>query len=167
MVVRTERAQGEIGLRSQNEHEEGVLERHVATQEAQPDGDRDECDGNGRQELKDQGGKEGEPQRRQRGRAVAVGDGSDGAGPGLGPSEDLEGGHSLYDVEEVPGEALQRRMRIIVDPAGRSDQRHEERDQREADRDERSTDPIGAGDDTDEATGTMTARNSWGRYRAK
>ena len=151
MVVRTECTKGQIGLRSQDEHEEGVLERHVPPQEAEPDGDRHECDRNGCQELKDQGREEGEPERRHGRRAVAVGHGSDGAGLGLGSSEDLQRGEPRHDVEEVPGQALQgahAHRRSI--PRGAPDQRHEERDEGKAHCDERGADPIGPGHHADD-----------------
>ncbi len=154
VVVGAEGAEREVGLGSEDEHEERVLEAHVPAEEAQAHGHGDERHRHGGQQLEYQGGEEGQPQRRHGGRAVAVRHRCDRSGLGLRPSEHLEGGQPGHDVEEVAGQLLQRSHAgggAVL--GGGADERHEERDQREADRDQGGADPVRAGDDADDRDG--------------
>ena len=143
VVVGAERPQGQVGLRREHQHEERVFEGHVPTEQAQADGDRDERDRHRGEQFEDQRRQEGQAQRGHRGRPVAIGDRGDRPGLGLGTTEDLERGQSRHDVEEVPGQLLERPHAgggAVL--RGGSDERHEERDQGKADRDQDGADPV-------------------------
>ena len=136
VVVGAERPERQVGLGSEDEHEERVVEREVPPSRRRPTRDGDQRHRDGGQELEDERGQEGEAERRHGGGAVAIGHVRDGAGLCLGPPEDLERGQPGHHVEEVPGQLVERPH------AGRgaalrrgAHQGHEERDQRKADRD--------------------------------
>ena len=107
MVVGAQRPQRQVGLGGQDEHEQCVAEGNVPAEEAQPDGHRDQRHRDRGQQLKNEGGQEGQAQGGERGGAVAVGHVGDRTGLGLGAPEDLEGRQPGHDVEEVTGQLLE------------------------------------------------------------
>ena len=80
----------------------------MASEQPQPDGHGDQGHRDGGQELEDERREECHFERGHRGRAVLVGDVTDGGHLRLGPPEDLEGREAGHDVEEVSGQALEQ-----------------------------------------------------------
>ena len=147
MEVGADGAQRQVGLRGEDQHEEGGLEADVAVQQPQADRDRDERDGDAGQQLQHQRGQERQTEGRHRRPPVAVGHRADGLDLRLRSAEDLERRQAGHDVEEVSRQPLQRAQLTVGVAAGRrSDEHHEHRDQGECDRDDDRREPVLCGD---------------------
>ncbi len=169
VIVRAEQAEREVGLGGQDEHEQGGGQAQMTAQQPETDGHRHQGHREGGQQLEDERRKERHLERGHGRRAVPVGDVADRGHLGLGPTEDLESRKSGDHVEEVSGQTVEEPgLALHPDLGRRAHQRHEQRDQRDGDGDDQpprsSRTPSTT---TMTVTGTITARNSWGRYRAK
>ena len=133
--LRADRAQREVGLGREQQHEQCGLVAHVPGQQAQPDLHRDERGGQRGRQFQHEAGQERDAQRGHGGGPVLVGDPADHLGLALAPAEQLERGQALHHVEEVAAEPGQQPPLALGDRLGvPTDQDGEERDQRQGER---------------------------------
>ena len=130
MELGAELAEREVGLRREDQDEQPGPQVQLAGHQSQADPHRDERDREGREQLQDERGQEGDPQRRQRLAAVVVGRLLERGDLDAGAPENLERGQAGHHVEEVVREARQRVPATA--PAalrGHADEDHEQHDQ--------------------------------------
>ena len=137
----------------------------MAAEQAEADGHGHQRHREGGQQLENEGREERHLQGGHGRRAVAFGDVPDRGDLGLGPTEDLEGGEAGHHVEEVAGQALEQAgLPLASEPSSR---------RRPSAMNSGISGTVTAmiraeiqsapATTTMTVTGTITARNSWGR----
>ena len=155
-----EPAQGQVGLRREDQGEQPGAQAEVAVREPDPDRDGDHRDRHGRDQLEDQRGEERDLERRERALAVGLADARDRGELRSPAAEDLQRRQAAHDVEEVAGEALEARQLALYALAGdRADERHEDRDQRQREQHDQSRDPV-VGEDRDRRSPRARSRRA-------
>ena len=164
MIVGAEEPERKVGLGGQDEDEEGGGQAQMAAQQPEPDGHRHQGHRDGGQQLEDERGQERHFQRGHGRLPVLVGDVTDGRGLGLGPTEDLEGGQAGDHVEEMAGQALEEPgLARHPGPGGGAHQAHEHGIRGTVTAMITADIQSAPSTTTMTATGTITARKSWGR----
>ena len=147
VVVDADLPDREVGLRGEDQDEQGGGQIQVAVEHPEADRHRDHRHRQGRQQLQHQGGEKGDPQRPHGLAAVGRLAAPQPLGLGLGAAEDLQGGQAGDQVGEVPGEPGLHRPAALGEGLGRpADQGHEDRDQRQRERDDQRRGEVGAQD---------------------
>ena len=151
---RPDLAQRQVGLRSEDQDEQGGVQVELAVEQPQPHLDGHQGHRDRREQLQDERREERDAQRAHRGAAVLVGHAADQFGLGLRPAEDRERRQALDHVEEMAAEPLQQPplagRPVLGVPA---DQGHEHRDQRHGAGDDQRGDPVGARHDDQHGDG--------------
>ena len=143
-------AQGPVGLRRQEQHDQGRAQTQVAAVEADADGDRDQGDREGGDQLEDGRAGEGDAQGLEAGPAVALGDLADAGGLGLRTPEGDQRGETAHHVEEVAGQRRQGAPLALGPVAGgQTDEGAEDRDQGKGGEDDHGARDVLRGDHHD------------------
>ncbi len=130
--LRAHAAQRPVRLRGEEQHDQGGAQVEVALGQARADHDRDQRDRERGDQLEHRRGGEGQPERRQRGPAVAVGDRADHRRLRPGTAEGDQGGQPAHHVEEVARQRGHRAPLGLGTVAGRqAHQRPEDRQERQ------------------------------------
>ena len=142
-----DRAQRQVDLGREDQHQQRGAPGRAALDETQPDRHRDQCDRQGGQQLQDQRGQEGDPQRAHGGPAVGLGQLPQPRRLPARPAERDQHVQPGDQVEEVvaehgEGAPLAAGGSLGVQP----DQDHEDRDQRHGHRDDQPGHPVGEQD---------------------
>ena len=141
----TDRAQREVHLGRQDDHEQRGVQVEVAVHEAQAHGDGDERDRQRRQQLEGERGQERHPQRGRRRDAVALGDLAQPTGLAPRAAEGDQNVEAGDEVEEVVAEHGERAPPALHGPFRvHPDEDHEDRDQRDGGGHDHCRDPVGA-----------------------
>ena len=141
--LRADRAQRQVRLGGEQQHEQCGLVAQVPGQQPQAHLHRHQRRGQRRRQLQHQRRQERHPQRAHRRLPVRLGDLTDHLHLRLRPAEQFQGGQPFDHVEEVPAECRQQpplalRAGLGVQP----DQDGEHRDQRQRHRDDHGRDPV-------------------------
>lgn len=141
---RARRAQRQIGLRREEEHDQGGAQVERAVQQPQADRDGDQRHRQGGDRLQDEGGEEGDPQGAHGGPPVRVGHLPHHSGLVPLAAERAQGGQTGDDVQEVAAQPGQQPPL----PGGalggvQADERAEHRDQRQGDHHDQRGGPVG------------------------
>ncbi|CAM5708492.1 hypothetical protein SFUMM280S_10308 [Streptomyces fumanus] len=150
VVLRPDLPQRQIRLGREHQHDQTVVQGHVAVDEAHADRHGDQCHRERGEQFQGEGRQEGDPQRPHGRLPVLAGDPPDGLGLRLGPAEHLQRRQARDHVEEVTGQ-LGQQPPLPVHPGlgDPADQHHEDRDERQGDDDDGRRHPV-LGDDPDQ-----------------
>jgi len=158
-VLRAHGAQRREQLGREQQHEQRRPQRELAGVEAQSHIDRDDRDGQRREQVQHEPGQQGHPQRLHRLHAVGVGGPAYGSDLPVRLAVDLEGRQPLHEIQEVPGETGERRVLRLHPAAGaRTDDHHEQGHERQRHDEHERALPVcdrdaGKHDDRDDGSG--------------
>ena len=142
-----DRAQRQVHLGREYEHDERGDEVEAALHQPQPHRDGHECDRQGGEQFEHQRGEERNPQRPHRGPAVVLGERPQPVGLAPGPPERHQHVEPGDEVEEVVAEHGERAPLPARGPLGvQPDEDHEDRDQGHRERDDQPGHPVGCED---------------------